>query len=134
MAAWVLEGVILIIGFTPNLFFVNYLMEALFFVLFCLSYRNRYKSYKDEPNLKITKYFWIELGIHIFFIVAAVVQSAMNVWIGISDAGLNYQHEYFFISIMIMLFHTIYMCIDYYASEKAAIIRYCKRRKRENRK
>ena len=37
MAAWILEGVILIMGFTPHLLFVNYLMEALFSVLFCLS-------------------------------------------------------------------------------------------------
>ena len=133
IAAWILEGIILIIGFTPNLLFVNYLMNALLVFLFCLSYRNRYKYYKDEPNLKITKYFWIELCIHIFFIIAAVVQSAMNVWIGISDSGLNYKHENFFISIMIMLLHAIYMCIDYYASEKVAIIRYCNRIKRESR-
>lgn len=133
MAAWILEGVILIIGFTPNLLFVNYLMYALFAFLFCLSYRKRYKCYKDEPKLKITKYFWIELGIHIFFITAAVVQSAMNVWISISDSGLNYKHDYFMISIMIMLLHAIYVCIDYYASEKVAIIRYCNRMKKENR-
>lgn len=133
MAAWILEGVILIIGFTPNLLFVNYLMEGLFLFLFCLSYRNRYKCYKDEPNLKITKYFWIELSIHIFFIIAAVVQSALNVWIGVSDSGLNYKHEFFFISIMIMLLHAIYMSIDYYTTEKAAIIKYCNRMKKENR-
>lgn len=52
MAAWVLEGVILLIGFTPYLLFVNYLMEALFVFLFYLSYKNRYESYKNEPNLK----------------------------------------------------------------------------------
>ena len=133
MAAWILEGVILIIGFTPNLLFVNYLIEALFLFLFCLSYKNRYKCYKDEPNLKITKYFWIELGIHIFFIIAAVVQSALNVWIGISDSGLNYKHGFFFISIMIMILHAIYMCVDYYVSEKAAIIGYCKKAKKDKR-
>ncbi len=131
MAAWILEGVVLTIGFTPNLLFVNYLMEALFLFLFCLSYRNKYQGYKAEPNLKITKYFWVELGIHILFITGAVVQSALNVWIGISDPGLNYRHEFFFISLMILTLHIIYMYIDYYITEKAAVIRYCKRIKKE---
>ncbi len=132
MAAWILEGVILIIGFTPNLLFVNYLMEALFLFLFGLSYKNKYKCYKAEPNLRITKYFWVELGIHVLFMIGAVVQSALNVWLGISDSGLNYRHEFFFISIMIMVLHAIYMCIDYYVTEKAAIIRYAKRIKKQN--
>ncbi len=131
MAAWILEGVVLIIGFTPNLLFVNYLMEALFLFLFCLSYKNRYGCYKDEPNLRITKYFWVELAIHILFIIGAVVQSALNVWIGISDSGLTYRHEFLFISIMILTLHCIYMCVDYYVTEKAAVIRYCKRIKKE---
>ena len=131
MASWVLEGVLLIVGFTPNLLFVNYLMELLFLYLFCLSYKNRYKCYKNEPKLKISKYFWIELGIHCAFIVGAVVQSALNVWIGISDSGLQYRHKYFFISLLIMVLHAVYMCIDYYVSEKASIIRYCKRVKKE---
>ncbi len=131
MAAWILEGVILIIGFTPNLLFVNYLMEALFLFLFCLSYKNKYKCYKVEPNLKITKYFWVELVIHVLFIAGAVVQSALNVWIGISDSGLYYRHEFFFISIMIMTLHAIYMCVDYYLTDKAAIVGYCNRIKRE---
>ncbi len=125
MAAWILEGFILIVGFTPNLLFVNYLIEALFLFLFGLSYSNRYKCYKDEPNLKITKYFWVELAIHVLFIIGAVVQSALNVWISISDTGLNYKHEFFFISIMILLLHIVYMCVDYYVTEKVSIIRYC---------
>ena len=130
MAAWVLEGVILIIGFTPYLLLINYLIEALFLFLFCLSYRNRYKCYKAEPNLKITKYFWVELAIHILFIAGAVVQSALNVWVEISSSGLTYRHEFFFISVMILTLHIVYMCIDYYATEKAAVIRYCKRAKK----
>ena len=92
MAVWVLEGVVLIVGFTPHLLFVNYFIEAIFLFLFCLSYRNRYKRYKAEPNLKITKYFWAELAIHGLFIIGAAVQSALNVWIGINDAGLHYRH------------------------------------------
>lgn len=132
MAAWVLEGVVLIIGFTPNLLFVNYLMEALFLFLFGLSYTNKYKCYKNEPNLKITKYFWVELAIHALFIVAAVVQSALNVRIGIGDEGLTYKHEFFFISILILALHIVFMCVDYYVTEKAAVIRYCNRIKREN--
>lgn len=131
MAAWILEGVILIIGFTPNLLFINYLAEALFLFLFCLSYKRKYQCYKDEPNLKINKYFWVELGIHVSFIIGAVVQSALNVWLGISDSGLIYRHEFFFISFMILTLHAIYMCIDYYMTEKAAVIRYCKRQKRQ---
>ncbi len=131
MAAWILEGVILIIGFTPNLLFVNYLMEALFLFLFGLSYKNKYKCYKAEPNLKITKYFWVELEIHTLFIIGAVMQSALNVWIGISDSGLNYRHGFFFISIMILTLHIVYMCVDYYVTEKAALIRYCNRIKKE---
>ena len=127
MAAWVLEGIILIVGFTPHLLFVNYLIEGLFVFLFCISYSNRYKCYKAEPNLNITKYFWIELSIHIMFIIAAVLQSAFNVWIYIGDNGLIYRHEFFFISLMILLLHIIYMCVDYYVTEKAAIIRYCKK-------
>ncbi len=133
MAAWILEGVILLIGFTPNLLFVNYLMEVLFLFLFCLSYKNKYKCYKYEPNLKITKYFWIELAIHISFIIGAVVQSAFNVWIEISDSGLTYRHEFLFISLIILILHVIYMCVDYYVTEKAAIIRYCNRLKKEKR-
>lgn len=131
MAAWILEGVILTVGFTPNLLFVNYLIEALFLFLFCLSYKKKYECYKAEPNLKITGYFWVELSVHVLFIVGAVVQSALNVWIGISDSGLNYRHEFFFISIMILSLHIVYMCVDYYFSEKAAVIRYCKRVKKE---
>lgn len=64
MAAWILEGVILTVGFTPNLLFVNYLIEALFLFLFCLSYKKKYECYKVEPNLKITGYFWVELSVH----------------------------------------------------------------------
>ena len=131
MAAWILEGVVLIIGFSPNLLYINYLIEALFLFLFVLSYRNKYKCYKDEPNLKITKYFWIELAIHSLFIVGAIVQSALNVWIEISNTGLKYRHEFFFISFMILILHIIYMCVDYYMSEKAAVIRYCKKIKKE---
>jgi len=132
MAAWILEGVILLIGFTPNLFFVNYLMEALFLFLFGLSYSNKYKRYKEEPNLRITKYFWIELVIHALFIIGAVVQSALNVWIKLSDSGLIYRHEYFFVSILILSLHIVYMVVDYYVTEKAAVVRYCNRIKREN--
>lgn len=132
MAAWILEGVILFIGFTVSLLFVNYLTEALLLFLFGLSYRNKYKCYKAEPNLKITKYFWIELVIHSLFIIGAVVQSALNVWIGLSESGLYYRHEFFFISIMILTLHIVYMCIDYYVTEKAAVIRYCNKMKKEN--
>lgn len=96
--------------------------RSIIFVLFGLSYKNKYKCYKAEPNLKITKYFWIELSVHILFIIAAVVQSALNVRISISGTGLNYKHEFFFISIMILLLHIVYMCVDYYVTEKAAII------------
>lgn len=71
MAAWILEAVVLLIGFTPHLLYVNYLSEALFLYLFCLSYIKKYKCYKEEPNLKITKYFWIELIIHSLFIIGA---------------------------------------------------------------
>ena len=130
MAAWVLEGVILIIGFTPYLLLINYLIEALFLSLFCLSYRNRYKCYKAEPNLKITKYFWAELAIHNLFIAGAVVQSALNVWVEISSSGLTYRHEFYYISLMILTLHIVYMCVDYYATEKAAVIRCCKRVKK----
>lgn len=131
MAALPLEGEILLIGFTPNLLFVNYFLEALFLFLFCLSYKNKYKSYKAEPNLRITAYFWIELGIHSLFIIAAIVQSALNVWISIGESGLTYHHGYFFITLMILILHIIYFCIDYYATEKAAVIRYCNRIKKE---
>lgn len=131
MAAWILEGVILMIGFTPNLLFVNYLMEALFLFLFGLSYKNKYKCYKEEPNLKITKYFWIEMAVHILFIIGAVVQSALNVWVGMSNSGLTYRHEFLFVSILILALHAVYMCVDYYATEKAAVIRYCRRMKAE---
>lgn len=131
MAAWILEGVVLLIGFTPNLLFVNYLAEALFLYLFCLSYKKKYECYKVEQNLKITKYFWVELSVHVSFIVGAVVQSALNVWIGITDSGLTYRHEFFFVSIMIMVLHAVYMCVDYYVTEKSAVIRYCNRIKRE---
>ena len=127
MAAWVLEGIILIVGFTPHLLFVNYLIEALLVFLFCLSYSNRYKCYKAEPNLNITKYFWIELAIHIMFIIAATLQSAFNVWIYIGDNGLIYRHEFFFISLAILVLHIIYMCVDYYVTEKAAIVKCCRR-------
>lgn len=133
IAAWALEGFILFIGFTPNLLFINYLIEALFLFLFYLACKNKYECYKNEPNLKITNYFWIEIGIHLFFIISALVQSAFNVWIEISESGLHYRHEFFFISVMILLLHMIYMCVDYYASEKAAVIRYCKKVKKENR-
>ena len=132
MSAWVLEGFILIVGFTPNLLFVNYLIEALFLFLFGLSYRNKYKCYKEEPNLKINKYFWVELAIHILFIIGAIAQSALNVWISVSDTGLNYKHEFFFISVMIIMLHVVYMCVDYYLTEKVAIIRYCNRIKNKN--
>lgn len=131
MASWILEGVILTVGFTPNLLFINYLMEALFLFLFCLSYRNKYRGYRDEPHLKISKYFWVELGIHILFIIGATAQSALNVWIGIDGSGLSYKHDYFFISLMILTLHIVYMCIDYYVTDKAAVIRYCKRIKKE---
>lgn len=131
MAAWVLEGVVLIIGFTPYLLFINYIIEALFLFLFCLSYRKKYECYKTELNLKITKYFWVELGVHAFFIISAVIQSALHVRIGIGDNGLTYRHEYFFISVLILTLHIVYICIDYYASEKAAVIRYCKRAKKK---
>jgi len=134
MAAWILEGVVLIIGFTPNLLFINYFFEALFLFLFCLSYKNRYECYKNEPNLKITKYFWAELAIHSLFIIGAVVQSALNVRIGTGESGLVYRHEFFFISLVIMVLHVIFMCVDYYATEKAAVIRYCKRIKKEKSK
>lgn len=59
------------------------------------------------------------------------MQSALNVRIGISDSGLNYRHGFFFISIIILSLHIVYMCVDYYLSEKAAVIRYCKRIKKE---
>ena len=127
MAAWVFEGVVLIVGFTPHLLLINYLTEALFLFLFCLSYRNKYKCYKAEPNLKITKYFWAELAIHAFFIIAASIQSAFNVWIEMGDKGMIYRHEFVFISVLILTLHIVYMCIDYYATEKAAVIGYCKR-------
>ncbi len=127
MAAGILVGAILLIGFTPNLLFVNYFFEALFLYLFCLSYKNRYKAYKAEPNLKITAYFWIELAIHSLFIIAATVQSALNVWISISEEGLTYRHEYFFVTLIIVILHIVYFCIDYYATEKAAVVRYCNR-------
>lgn len=127
IAAWILEGVVLTVGFTPNLLFVNYLIEALFLFLFGLSYKNRYKYYKAEPNLKITKYFWVELAVHCFFIAGAVFQSAANVRIGVSNSGLNYQHRFLIISITIMTLHAVYMIVDYHATEKAAIIKYCKK-------
>lgn len=127
MAAWVLEGIILIVGFTPHLLFVNYLIEGLFVFLFCISYRNRYQCYKAEPNLKITKYFWVELSVHVLFIIAAVLQSAFNVWIDIGDKGLIYRHEFFFISLAILVLHIIYMCVDYYVTEKAAIVKCCRK-------
>ena len=130
MAAGILVGAILLIGFTPNLLFVNYFFEALFLYLFCLSYKNRYKAYKAEPNLKITAYFWIELATHSLFIIAATVQSALNVWISISEEGLTYRHGYFFITFIIVILHIVYFCIDYYATEKAAVVRYCNRTKK----
>lgn len=127
MAAWALEGMFLLVGFTPHLLFVNYLIEALLVLLFCLSYRNRYQCYKAEPHLNITKYFWIELGIHTMFIIAATLQSAFNVWIYIGDYGLIYRHEFFFISLAILVLHIIYMCVDYYVTEKAAIVKCCRK-------
>lgn len=130
MAAWILEAIILLIGFTPYLLFINYLIEVLFLLIFCLSYRNRYKCYKAEPNLTITKYFWVEFAIHILFVVASVVQSAFHVWIEITNFGLNYRHEYFFVSLLILALHIIYMCIDYYSTEKAEIIKCCKKMKK----
>lgn len=131
MAAWILEGVILIIGFTPDLLFINYIIEALFLFLFYLSYRNKYQRYKEEPNLKITKYFWVEMCVHILFIIGAVVQSALNVRIVKTDSGLIYRHGYLFVSVMVLALHIVYMCIDYYVAEKAAVIRYCNRIKKE---
>ncbi len=130
MAACILEGEILITGFTPYLLFVNYFFEALLLFLFCLSCKNKFKAYKAEPNLKITAYFWIELAVHGLFIIAATVQSAFNVWVSIGEDGLTYRHEYFFISLMIIVLHIIYFCIDYYATEKAAIFRFCKRKEK----
>lgn len=126
MAAWIFEGVVLFVGFTPNLLFINYLIEGLFAFLFFLSYRNRYKAYKNEPNIAITKYFWVELSIHILFMIGAVVQSACNVWIEIGHEGFHYRHEFFFITALILLLHIVFMCIDYYATDKAAIIQSCK--------
>lgn len=130
MAAGILIGVILLIGFTPDLLFVNYFFEALFLFLFFFSYKNRYQAYKAEPNLKITAYFWIELAIHGFFIAAATVQSTLNVWLSISEEGLTYRHKYFVITLMIVILHLVYFCIDYYATEKAAIVKSCKRMKK----
>ncbi len=127
LAACILEWVVLMLGFTPNLLFVNYLMEALFLFFFRLSCKNKYECYREEPNLKITKYFWVELAIHGAFIVAAVVQSSFNVRLYIDEDGLHYVHNFFFISAMILVLHIVYMCVDYYASEKAAAIRYCRR-------
>ncbi len=134
MAAGTLEGVILLIGFTPHLLFVNYIFEALLLYLFCLSYKNRYKAYKAEPNLQITAYFWIELAVHGLFIAAATVQSALNVWISIGEEGLIYRHGYFFITALIFVLHIVYFCIDYYVTEKAAIVRYCNRKRKEDKK
>ena len=131
MAAFILEGEILLTGFTPYLLFVNYFIEALFLFLFCLSCRNRYRAYKAEPNLKITAYFWIELIIHGLFIAAATVQSALNVWISISEEGITYRHGYFFITIIILALHIVYFCIDYYATEKASIVKSCKKMKKK---
>ena len=37
-----------------------------------------------------------------------------------------------FISIMILALHIIFMCVDYYATEKAAVVKYCNRIKKEN--
>lgn len=132
MSAWILEWIILLIGFTPYLLFINYLIEVLFLSLFFISYRNKYKWYKDEPNLKITKYFWVEMAVHILFIIGAVVQSALNVWIEINQSGLNYRHEFFFVSFMILALHVVYMCVDYYITEKAAIIKSCKTMKKDD--
>ncbi len=47
MAAWILEGVVLIIGFTPNLLFINYLIEAFFFFFFCFLFNNKKKKKKN---------------------------------------------------------------------------------------
>lgn len=129
MAAWISEGIILLIGFTTDLLFVNYFFEVLFLFLFCLSCRKKYECYKIEPDLKITKYFWIETGIHILFISVAAVQSYLNVRLEISNTVLNYSHDFPLISIAISALHFIYVTIDYYATEKAAIVRYCRKMK-----
>lgn len=136
MAAIPLEFFILVFGFTPYLLFVNYLIEVLFLYLFFFSYKSKYKCYKEEPNLKITKYFWVELAIHCAFIIAAVLQSAFNVWLVIGSDGSSYRHDYYTISAIIVVMHIIYLFIDYYASEKAAAIRYCRKaiRKKANNK
>lgn len=91
----------------------------------------RYECYREEPNLKITKYFWVESEVHVMFIVGAAVQSGCNVWIGKSESGLTYRHAYLIISVLILVLHAVFMCIDYYATEKAAVIRYCKRIKKK---
>ncbi len=127
MAAGTLTGAILLIGFTPDLLFVNYIFEAVFLYLFCLSCKNRYKAYKAEPNLKITPYFWAEIAVHAIFIAAAAVQSALNVRLSITREGAFYRHEYLFVTLIIVISHVVYMVIDYYATEKAAIVRYCNR-------
>lgn len=126
MAASILIGVILLFGFTPDLV-VNYIFEALFLYLFCLSYKNRYKAYRSEPNLKIGVYFWIELSVHCAFIVAATIQSAFNVRILIDENGITYRHNYFLVSLIIFLSHIIFYCIDYYMTEKASLVSSCKR-------
>lgn len=60
------------------------------------------------------------------------MQSALNVWLSISEEGLTYRHEYFVITLIIIILHLVYFCIDYYVSEKAAIVKSCKRmRKRK---
>lgn len=127
IAAGTLVGAILLIGFTFHLLFINYVFDALFLYLFCLSYKNRYQAYKAEPNLKISASFWIELAIHCSFLLAATVQSALNVRIFLSEEGLIYRHDFFIISLVIFLLHISYVIIDYYATEKAAIVKSCKK-------
>lgn len=132
IATGILLGVILLLGFTPRLLFVNYFFEMLFLVLFIISCKNKYKCYKEEPDLKITKYFWLEIIIHSSFIVVAIIQSALNIWIDINDSGLIYKHNFLFISLMILVLHFTYTCIDYYVTEKAYIVKYCNKFKKTN--
>lgn len=48
MAAGILIGVILLIGFTPDLLFVNYFFEALFY--FCFSYHTKTGIKRTKPS------------------------------------------------------------------------------------
>lgn len=48
------------------------------------------------------------------------------------EIEIKYPDEYFFITLAIVILHIAYFCIDYYATEKVAIVRYCNRtRKRK---